>query len=133
MAVVEREVPLGVTRPDVVVTVGATILVIENKVWASESEEQCESQYRHWHSEADDVRFLFLSRTGYLPLSAVSAAAQAAWRAMSYRQLAGLLDDWLAVNDITDAASMAIPQYRATLKRLVGPAATFAITTRGLT
>jgi hypothetical protein len=39
MAVVRREVPrddlLGATRADVVVTMGATVLVIENKVWAT--------------------------------------------------------------------------------------------------
>ena len=90
MAVIRREVPredaLGATRADVVVTVGATVLVIENKVWAPESEAQCEAQYRHWRSEADDVRFLLLSRDGHLPSSAISPEARQAWRAMSYRQ-----------------------------------------------
>ncbi len=134
MTVVRREVPrddaLGATRADVVVMVGPTILVIENKVWAAESEEQCEAQYRHWLPEADDVRFLFLSRDGYLPRSVVSPEAQAAWRAMSYRQLAGLLDELDDRLDPTDSAAMAVRQYRAALERLVGPATSFTITTR---
>ena len=134
LAVVRREVPredaISGTRADVVVNVDATVLIIENKVWAPESEAQCEAQYRHWHEEADDVRFLLVSRDGHLPLSAISAEAQAAWRAMSYRQLAGLLDELLDSTDRTDTASMALRQYRAALDHLVGPAAPFAITTR---
>lgn len=133
-AIVRREVTradeLATTRADVVVMVGATVLVIENKVWAAESEAQCETQYRHWLPEADDVRFLFLSRDGYLPLSASSPEARAAWRAMSYRQLAGLLDELDASLDPTDSAAMAVRQYRVALERLVGPATTFTITTR---
>ncbi len=126
MAVVRREVPrddlLGATRADVVVTVGATVLVIENKVWAPESPLQCEAQYRHWQAETDDVRFLFLTRDGHLPQTAISPEARAAWRAMSYRQLAGLLDERLDIIDTTDTAGMALRQYRAALERLVGPA-----------
>lgn len=133
-AIVRREVTrsddLATTRADVVVMVGATVMVIENKVWALESQEQCEAQYRHWLPEADDVRFLFLSRDGYLPRSAVSPDARAAWRAMSYRQLAGLLDELDDRLDSTDSAAMAVRQYRVALERLVGPAMSFTITTR---
>jgi hypothetical protein len=134
MAAVRREVPrhdeLGATRADVVVTVGATVLVIENKVWAPESEGQCEAQYRHWHDEADDVRFLFLSRNGHLPRTAISPDARAAWRAMSYRQLAGLIDEQLSGVDAASTGGMAVRQYRAALERLVGSATEFSIITR---
>jgi hypothetical protein len=91
---------------------------------------QCEAQYRHWQAEPDDVRFLFLTRDGHLPQTAVSAEARAAWRAMSYRHLAALLDERLDIIDTIDAAGMAVRQYRVALERLVGPATPFAITRR---
>jgi hypothetical protein len=134
LAVVRREVPredaTGGTRADVVVLVGGCILIIENKVWAAESVLQCEAQFRHWRSEADDVRFLLLSRDGHLPSSVTSPEAREAWRAMSYRQLAGLIDERTSASHHADTAAMAVQQYRAALERLVGPATALGIATR---
>lgn len=133
-AVVAREVPrppdTGVTRADVVVWVGPTVLVIENKVWAPESSGQCQALFREWIDEAADVRFLLLSRDGHPPLTAISDDARSAWRAISYRHLAGLLQELTHRSVSADTAQRAVGQYQAALRHLVGAQDAFAITVR---
>jgi hypothetical protein len=133
-ATVGREVPrqdeIGASRADVVVWVGPTVLVIENKVGASESDGQCETLYQHWAGEAEDVRFLLLSKGGHLPVSTISDDARVAWRAMSYGHLAGLLAELAGGPNDQDAARVAVRQYREALVHLVGAPTTFAITSR---
>lgn len=129
-AIVRREVPRddGVrpTRADIVVWMDRTILVIENKVWAPEDPGQCEALHRTWVSEADDVRFLLLSRDGHLPYTAESPEARTAWRATSYRHVAGILDE-LMVPTAAHTATMAVLQYREALRALVGDPVPFRV------
>lgn len=127
---VRRPVETGETRADVVVRAGPTVLVIENKVWSPEAPCQCESLYQHWIDETEDVRFLLLSRDGHLPLTAVTEDARNAWRALSYRRLAGLLTELGAGLEAEDIGRSVLSQYTDALHHLVGAALPFAITRR---
>lgn len=125
---VERRDEEATSRADVVAWMGSTILVVENKVWADEAIEQCEILHRHWRGEASDVRWLLLSLEGRLPRSATTPEATAAWRGISYRQLAGLLQRLVPANVTASAGPGAVVQYLATLRNLVGPTRSFAVT-----
>jgi len=128
-AIVEREVPLGSSRADVVAYVDDVTLVIENKVDAIESVDQCEILYRLWSRDGGDVRFLLLSATGRPPASTRSPEAADAWRAVSYRSMRALV----AASDegSTGEGKPAVSEYMTTLNRLYPGAATFAITIGG--
>jgi len=128
-AIVEREVPLGSSRADVVAYLEDFTLVIENKVDAIESVDQCEILYRLWSRDRGDVRFLLLSTTGRPPASTRSQVAADAWRAMSYRSLRALV----AASDkgSTGEGRPAVSEYMTTLNRLYPSAASFAVTIGG--
>jgi hypothetical protein len=133
-AVVEREVlrrnPItGVVRiADVVVTMGPTTLVIENKVGSKESLWQCEDLYQIWLNPGADVRFLLLTPTGQVPKETKTQAAADAWRTLSYPALAAWLSDTLnqTSNDKLPTstrsrtrlalARMTVEQYVATIR-----------------
>jgi len=114
---------------DVVVTTDAFTLVIENKLFADESKDQCEDLYWLWTQAAEaaeaadaerrDTHFVLLSRHGRRPWSATSDEARAAWCPLSHRWVA----DWLAANldriSSPVARSTAI-QYLITLRSVAG-------------
>ena len=114
-ALVEREVPRGGRIADVVIYMGPTTLVIENKVWAQESRRQCEDLYELWLDSGPDVRYLLLTPDGHPPRETRSEAAAGAWRSLSYPSLAG----WLSGNIPTSPQFLAqktVEQYVATLR-----------------
>lgn len=114
-ALVVREVPEGSRRADIVVYMGPTTLVIENKVGAPESPWQCEDLYQIWFSPGADARFLFLTPDGHPPRETKTQAAADAWRSLSYPSLA----NWLEENLPTLPQSLAqktVEQYVATIR-----------------
>jgi hypothetical protein len=123
---VDREVPREHRIADVIVTVGRTTLVIENKVWSDESEAQCEDLYQLWSDGVSDVRFLLLTLDGHPPRQTKSRAAAEAWRSLSYRSLAALVAQ-VSKGQAATLASLAVLQYLASLDALVGRAEQFTI------
>jgi hypothetical protein len=119
--VVERERvdPVGIgTRADLLVWVGETLIVIENKVFAPESAAQCERLYESWIDQAGDVRFVLLSRTGGPPVSVLTDDVRAAWRTISHGQIADIVEEVMAEKPPHDElAASTIKQYLATLRR----------------
>jgi hypothetical protein len=116
-AVVEREVSRGDRRADIIVTMGAATLVLENKVWSDESEGRCEDLFRLWNDPDADVRFLLLSRDGHPPRQTRSREAAEAWRSLSYASLGG----WLSGRRLALPGSLAqqsVEQYAATIQRV---------------
>lgn len=93
LAIADREITRLKTRADVIVELGSTTLVIENKVDAPEQPTQCEDFFRHWGTRG---RYLLLSPGGGQPSSAKSAEARRAWRSLSYGAFARLLADHVA-------------------------------------
>ncbi len=89
----ETEVPRGGSRIDILAHADGLTLVIENKVDALENSDQCETYFDYFHDDPG-ARFIFLTPTGDAPTTARSEAANAAWRALSYRDL---LDDLKSV------------------------------------
>lgn len=120
LAVVSFEVALHRTRADVVVRMGPTVLVIENKVLAPERPRQCEDLYREWHTygAASDLRFLLLSLDGHAPHTTTSSEAAEAWRSMSYAALWALLDEVPLNADTLRLEHDSLRQYAATLAAL---------------
>jgi hypothetical protein len=114
-AVVEREVPDGSRIADIVIYMGPTTLVIENKVLSDESKWQCEDLYQIWSGRGKDVRFLLLTRDGHPPRETQTQAAADTWRRLSYPSLAG----WLHENLPTPPQSLAqktVEQYVETIR-----------------
>jgi hypothetical protein len=120
LAVVSFEVALHRTRADIVVRMGPTVLVIENKVLAPERPRQCEDLFREWHiyDAASDLRFLLLSLDGHAPHTTTSSEAAEAWRSMSYAALWGLLDEVPLNADTLRLEQNSLQQYSATLDAL---------------
>jgi hypothetical protein len=137
-AVVDREVSrrnriTGAVRiADVVVHMGPTTLVIENKVGSKESAWQCEDLYQIWFEPGADVRFLLLTPKGEVPKETKTQAAADAWRKLSYPSLAGWLNEKLneRSNEILPTsprslaqrtlARMTVEQYVATIRESYG-------------
>jgi hypothetical protein len=114
-AVIEREVPRGARIADVVVYLGDTTFVIENKVWSDESPRQCEDLYQLWLDNSTDVRFLLLTLDGHAPRESHTKEAAEAWRTLSYPALGG----WLLANlpgPPLSVAQSSVEQYMATIR-----------------
>lgn len=116
-------------RTDVIVEADKLTLVIENKVYSDESKGQCEDLYRLWarRTKGDGagdhvVCFVLLSRHGRMPWSVGDDdEARRAWRALSYRWVAGWLSDHVARISSPVARSTAI-QYLVALGSVAGRA-----------
>jgi hypothetical protein len=104
-------------RADIVVRGETLCLVIENKVDAAEQPDQCERLYWAFADQADDTRYLFLTRTGRPPTTTRSPTATVAWRSIGYRDLRAILT--VAIRDAERDAASTGPssaiQYLATL------------------
>jgi hypothetical protein len=129
-AVVEREVTREYRIADIVVTMGATRLVIENKVWSDESDRQCEDLFELWSDGVSDVRFLLLTLDGHPPRQTRTLAAADAWRSLSYGALVSWLDATVPTMPSTWARS-SIEQYLMSLRHLVRVQLPFEIATGG--
>lgn len=118
LARTDCEVTVGEGRLDIVAQAKGLYLVIENKVEAIESEEQCDSYYSLLLGRTD-ARFIFLSPGGKAPKTATGEAA-AAYRPLSYRQvrasLKAALDDTVAHEASAKARAVA-RDYLRTLER----------------
>ena len=125
-ATVQREVTRGARRADIVVTAGALTLVIENKVWAMESDAQCEDLFRLWAGEGQDARFLLLSPDGRPPRQVHTDEARNAWRTLSYRSLANWLEQNLPVS-LTTTAHQSVGLYADSLRHTFGSGSGFAV------
>jgi hypothetical protein len=107
-------------RADIVVIGEDATVVIENKVDAGEGIDQCERLYWSWADRPTETRWMFLSPTGRKPVTAVSPAASAAWRTLSYQDLHGLLGSTLrAAGEGHGTGLSAAMHYMATLAALV--------------
>lgn len=107
------------SRADIVVRGIAWHLIIEVKVQAGEGVYQCQRLYDDWKEEAD-ARFIFLSRTGYGPLSAITDEARRAWIAVSWPEVHKLLLRAAATGDNRAAGRPALEEWMRTLSRLYG-------------
>jgi hypothetical protein len=128
---VQWEVPCGVRRADVVIHMGETKLVIENKVDHTESDAQCEDLYEWWRNTTPDVRFLLLSPLGRPPLSTTTPEAAEAWRSMSYGAFRTVIQESLQSASGSAAGVEAVRQYLRALAPLSPPHTSFVITPGG--
>jgi hypothetical protein len=107
-------------RADIILRGGGLTVLIENKLDAGEQPDQCERQYWAWVNEPGEARWVFLTPHGRPPVTATSAQAKAAWRALGYANvrdaLAYSLDDRAAR---TSAGRDTARQYLETLNRAV--------------
>jgi hypothetical protein len=106
-------------RADIVLRGDSLCLVIENKLDAVEQLDQCERLYWAWADQPIETRWLFLTPTGRPPVTATSAEAKAAWRAVGFGALRDILA--VAIDDAGTEASAPGPssalQYLATLRQ----------------
>lgn len=117
---VATEVARDSSRADIVVSASTWTLVIEVKVDAPEGGTQCERLFQDWVDEGD-TRFLFLTKTGRSPQTAVSEQAAGAWTSIAW---AAVLSDLRAVEGLIPPAAAsragAVVEYRRTLESLYG-------------
>ncbi|MFE9959172.1 PD-(D/E)XK nuclease family protein [Micromonospora sp. NPDC005299] len=112
---VTTEVVCSQSRADVAVESDSWALVLEVKIDAPESDQQCQRLFEDWQ-DAPEARFLFITPTGRPPRTADTQEAIAAWRRASWRKVLEALDSAIDGRTVTTAVS----QYRQTLHRLYG-------------
>lgn len=116
---VEVEVTRGRSRADVVVSGPFWSIVLEVKVDAGEGDGQCQRLFDDW-SEDPDPRFVFLTRTGYHPISAFTVEARQAWRPMRWGHVLKLLREAAALGDLNAPGRPALEEWMRTLGHLYG-------------
>lgn len=94
---VEREVPRGNTRADVVIRTPSTTVVVEAKINAIETDNQCDQLSEVWEDESASL--VFLTRVGYRPLTARTSADL--WTPISWADVVRLADS--AVREVSEA------------------------------
>ena len=120
MGLDEAETELLEARADIVLRFAGHTIVLENKLDAGEGSRQCERLYWAFQAEPAVVRYAFITPRGVLPSTAVSPAAKAAWRALSYPQILALLDQALGEAQSVEPSHLgraSAAQYAATLRR----------------
>ncbi|NCD17154.1 MAG: hypothetical protein EOL91_07545 [Actinobacteria bacterium] len=88
------------TRADIVVRTTRSLLVIEAKVLAAEQPQQADRLAQHWAHE--NSAFVFLTRTGQIPYTALRSADQ--WTALTWRELAQLARTVAAESELQPSA-----------------------------
>ena len=101
---------------DIVVRGDDFTLVIENKVDADESPEQCEDLYLNFRDEPGAL-FLFLTPDGRAPTTASTQRARTAFKAISWPQVRTLIEQIRACSD-PDSKSTVLDNYLLTLNRV---------------
>ena len=91
---------------DIVVWGERFTLVIEMKVNAGESPTQCDDLYENFRREAD-ARFLFLTRNGDPPTTAVDPVAERAFETISWPEVRRMIED--ALGDPVSKEGAAVP------------------------
>jgi hypothetical protein len=116
---VEREVPVDNGRLDILITWPSFKLIIENKIWSAEGEEQIARYLRcAGISGPNEGRIVYLSPLGRMPTSVEANDARVT--AMSYRDLAGILDEGLNSNREPDERGRALArEFRNCILRLL--------------
>lgn len=116
---VDLEVTRIHSRADIVVRGPSWTLVVEVKVGATEEERQCQRLYDDWRDESDP-RFVFLTRSGYQPMSAFSEEAQRAWRPVRWPHVLTSLRQAAAAGGHDASGRPALDEWLRTLDRLYG-------------
>lgn len=106
----------GECRVDVLVRSSQLTLVIENKIYAPESERQCEAMFEAFGREPGAV-FVFLTPTGAEADSAGGLSA-GQWQSLSYKAFAADLRSSLDEGDPRARARHVATDYLRTLERL---------------
>ena len=105
---------------DIVVWAKDFTLVIEMKVNAGEAAKQCEDLYANFKGEPG-TRFLFLTRSGRMPVTATSPETQRAFETISWPEVRHMIEK--ALNDPVSSKGTTIPiveNYVLTLKERFG-------------
>lgn len=109
-------------RADIVLRGEGLTVLIENKLDAGEQPDQCERLYWAWAANPGETRWIFLTPTGRPPVTATTEAAKAAWRAMSYEEMRGVVAQ--AIENAAHSSSIGratAMQYLASLGEGVTP------------
>lgn len=114
-----REVARPQCQADIVVEAEGFTLVIENKVDADEGPRQCQRIYDDFCEDPNPL-FLFLSPGGDEPCTTETDAAKEAWKTLSYRCFADLLEGVLPPDGPHDPAGWTVHNYLMTLRREFG-------------
>jgi hypothetical protein len=108
---------LRAATADIVIRGESATVVIENKVGAAEQPEQCERLYWAFASEPGDTRWVFLTPSGRVPMTATSDPAVRAWRCLSYPVLLEIYGAAIDAANRNESIGRATAlQYRATLE-----------------
>jgi hypothetical protein len=111
------EVPRELSRADVVVNGHQWTLVMELKIDAAESENQCQRLYDDWRTDPD-VRWLFVTLSGRAPTTTTTAQAARAWQSLSWSRVLNILDEATTATDRGTPDVPAVAEYRRTLQQL---------------
>ncbi len=118
---VDRRAAGHQARADIVVRVGDTIIVIENKVDAREGARQAERLHSVWSDQAEDVRWLLLSPDGRMPTTSGSDDIARAWGLLSYGRLTAMIEAALAESEPSSSLGRrSAEQYLETLRSIFG-------------
>ena len=109
-----REVPHPQGRADLLIDLPAARIVVENKIDAGEQPKQALRMVEAFDTE--NTAFVYLTLHGTAPTTAHGVEER--WTSLSYRTLAGWLED-LSASD-TDTAALAARTYLQTIERIAG-------------
>jgi hypothetical protein len=116
---VEREVPVALGRLDILISWSSFKLIIENKVWSPEGDEQISRYLRSGVIAGEnDGRIVYLSPLGRMPVSVKPNDPRVT--AMSYQDVVNLLDDGLnSGREIDPRGRMFALEFRNCILRLL--------------
>jgi hypothetical protein len=116
---VATEVMRDQSRADLVAQAPAWALVVETKIDADESPNQCQRLFEDWRDEPG-LRMLLITPTGRPPRTTSTAPARDAWRSTSWQRVTGLLTHAIATAAPNVPGAVAASEYARTLQRLFG-------------
>ena len=125
--ILERETSYGDRRADIIVRFDDMTLVVENKIGATESNDQCEDVYQQWIEPARDVRFLLLTLSGSPPATTMTPDASDAWRSFSMPRWLPRIEEMLAADGVPVAGIEAVRQYIRAVRSLTDLSLPFVI------
>lgn len=115
----KTEISRELSRADVVVYGPQWTLVVELKIDAVESENQCQRLYEDWRTEPG-ARWLFVTLSGRAPTTTTTVQAARAWQPLPWSGVLDILDGAVAAMGGTAPEVPAVAEYRRTLQRLTG-------------
>ena len=108
-AVVAVEETVDNTRADIIVRFGATTVLLEAKIWASEQPTQCDRLAFHWADAAPAL--VYLTRIGAEPTTAIES--RGLWHSLAWSDVADLIEQAVIGCDDVDVGVM---EYLRTLR-----------------